>query len=577
MAATFTYEVPVVEVVSVYPNTGPLAGGTAIEIFGRGFQAGATVEIGGDPATDIAVVSDSRITAETPAEAAGSYDLTVTNTDTGTDTLADAFTYQAAPPTRRFSYRTLAGAVGTGMRLAGMRISQTIGQPASCSFTATLQPSGNQMVQFDAFGQELFTGVVTRVLERTDGAEKQQAWDTEGLDGAHLLDRLHPEGEWTNTSATTVIQTLLSDSGFSPAGIAGSLPNVTVMADGTQGTWTLIVDICNRIGAKCFVSGTTVYVFLTDSGFDPPAPVTDGNPDLLWPSSDQAATIDTDYGAIINRVIVKGAEGISVSLDDATSIAAHGLREMVIYDNTLETDADILALAQVELAARKDPIRTVRYATRDLKTRAGKTVSITLTKPAISGTFLIQTCEIDQLDLLVASPPTKPRFSVTAALPVTSMRRAGGTTALLSKVIDLAAKERQSPKLDGAITSPPGGPTVIPDGSIPASALAGCIPGTALLPDTITTTQIAEAVFTDLNRRGTRGDQPDADAVDAGTLYYVTDEGVTERSNGTIWEDVTDAKVVSTYDAPLTNGDPATPELVFDSFGDVVMVTGIPL
>lgn len=34
---------------------------------------------------------------------------------------------------------------------------------------------------------------------------------------------------------------------------------------------------------------------------------------------------------------------------------------------------------------------------------------------------------------------------------------------------------------------------------------------------------------------------------------------------------------VATYDSPLTNGDPLIPEIIFDSFGDVVMVTGIPL
>lgn len=33
----------------------------------------------------------------------------------------------------------------------------------------------------------------------------------------------------------------------------------------------------------------------------------------------------------------------------------------------------------------------------------------------------------------------------------------------------------------------------------------------------------------------------------------------------------------TTYDAPLTNGDALIPELIFDSNGDVVMVTGIPL
>ena len=37
------------------------------------------------------------------------------------------------------------------------------------------------------------------------------------------------------------------------------------------------------------------------------------------------------------------------------------------------------------------------------------------------------------------------------------------------------------------------------------------------------------------------------------------------------------AASAGTYDSPLTNGDPVAPEIIFDSFGDVVMVTGIPL
>lgn len=33
----------------------------------------------------------------------------------------------------------------------------------------------------------------------------------------------------------------------------------------------------------------------------------------------------------------------------------------------------------------------------------------------------------------------------------------------------------------------------------------------------------------------------------------------------------------ATYDAPLTNGDIEHPEIIFDSFGEVIMVTGLPL
>jgi hypothetical protein len=51
-----------------------------------------------------------------------------------------------------------------------------------------------------------------------------------------------------------------------------------------------------------------------------------------------------------------------------------------------------------------------------------------------------------------------------------------------------------------------------------------------------------------VHARGTRAQQPLAADVSAGTLYFVTDEGKTERSNGTIWETYSGAGV-----AELTN------------------------
>jgi len=49
------------------------------------------------------------------------------------------------------------------------------------------------------------------------------------------------------------------------------------------------------------------------------------------------------------------------------------------------------------------------------------------------------------------------------------------------------------------------------------------------------------ALVADLIRRGTRALQPVATDVPEGVVYYVTDEGKTERSSGTAWEDITDS------------------------------------
>ena len=49
------------------------------------------------------------------------------------------------------------------------------------------------------------------------------------------------------------------------------------------------------------------------------------------------------------------------------------------------------------------------------------------------------------------------------------------------------------------------------------------------------------ALVADIYRRGTRALQPLATSVPEGVVYYVTDEGKTERSNGSTWDDVTDS------------------------------------
>jgi len=89
-------------VTSVSPATGPMAGGTSITITGANFAAGASlgVSVGGVAATSVRVVSATKITAKTPAHAAGVANIVVTNGDGQTATLSRAFTFTvpADPP-----------------------------------------------------------------------------------------------------------------------------------------------------------------------------------------------------------------------------------------------------------------------------------------------------------------------------------------------------------------------------------------------------------------------------------------------------------------------------------------------
>src|SRR6202012_5738577 len=96
LAGGFTY-VAAPTVTSVSPNNGPVAGGAAVTITGTNFAAGATVKFGATLATNVVVASATSITATTPAGTAGAVTVTVTNSSGQSGSLANGFTYAAAP------------------------------------------------------------------------------------------------------------------------------------------------------------------------------------------------------------------------------------------------------------------------------------------------------------------------------------------------------------------------------------------------------------------------------------------------------------------------------------------------
>ena len=100
----FTYQ-PKPVVGSVSPTSGPMHGGTPITITGSGFGSGtATVLIGQGngvatavAATNVIVVSDTKITAVTPASTKkGAFDVFVSTADGGT----------SAPSSARFTFKS---------------------------------------------------------------------------------------------------------------------------------------------------------------------------------------------------------------------------------------------------------------------------------------------------------------------------------------------------------------------------------------------------------------------------------------------------------------------------------------
>jgi hypothetical protein len=96
----FSYTAPTAPTLStIAPVSGPAAGGTAVTLTGTNFAAGATVTIGGAAATSVVVVNSTRITAVTPAGAAGARDVRVTLANGQSATRTGGFTYTSGTST----------------------------------------------------------------------------------------------------------------------------------------------------------------------------------------------------------------------------------------------------------------------------------------------------------------------------------------------------------------------------------------------------------------------------------------------------------------------------------------------
>lgn len=82
-----------------------------------------------------------------------------------------------------------------------------------------------------------------------------------------------------------------------------------------------------------------------------------------------------------------------------------------IWSDERRTEASLNQVCDAQLELYSRPIVTVTYASRDTKTKSGKTVAIALASPAINETLTIQDVAITDMGV----PGLKPKFTVTAS------------------------------------------------------------------------------------------------------------------------------------------------------------------
>jgi hypothetical protein len=107
------------------------------------------------------------------------------------------------------------------------------------------------------------------------------------------------------------------------------------------------------------------------------------------------------------------AQATQAAIDAANGItSADGVYEGEPIVDERRGIPSLTALCDATLAIFATAIRTVRYATRDLKTKSGKPVAVNLASPPIVADLVIQDVQISEIDI---APGLAPRFEVTAS------------------------------------------------------------------------------------------------------------------------------------------------------------------
>jgi hypothetical protein len=140
----FTYIALTPTVSSISPSNGGTAGGTAVTINGTNFLPGALVLFGSASATGVTVKSPTQIRAITPANSAGTVNVTIEDPGNVNGVLSSGFTYTApASGTPTITIALPEASVSTGSELTG---TVTLGEASAGSVTVTLSSSSPNSV-----------------------------------------------------------------------------------------------------------------------------------------------------------------------------------------------------------------------------------------------------------------------------------------------------------------------------------------------------------------------------------------------------------------------------------------------
>ncbi len=272
-SGAYTY-VPAPSITSVSPNAGPVTGGSTVIINGTGFSGTTSVIFGVAPATSFTVVSNTQITATTPA---GTDTVSATVTTAGGTSNMVPYTYMPAPAAASVSPSIGPEAGGNTVTITGTNLTGAItvlfgGTPAA-SFTVN---SGTQITAVAPAG----TGTVLVTIMTTGGTSNGILYT---YVPAPVITTIVPNaGPVTGGNTITITGTGYTGAtsvnfGAIPATSFTVVSDTEITASAPAGTGTVLVTVTTIGGTSNGVAYTYVPASVITAIVPSAGPVTGGN------------------------------------------------------------------------------------------------------------------------------------------------------------------------------------------------------------------------------------------------------------------------------------------------------------
>ncbi len=364
LANGFTYQSgtgpnPAPTVSTVSPSSGLTAGGQVVTITGTNFYSGGgivpTVTFGGTAGTSVTVLSAAAIRVTTPAHAAGTVNVVVSNPDGQSATLISGYTYLLPPPTitttvppsgttaggtvitiygasfQTGATVTVGGAAATSVSVNGAGTQITCTTPAGTAGARNVvvtNPDTQSATQTGGFTY-VTAGTNPTITSLSPSFGNPAGGTTVTITGSNFSTAGTTTVFFGSTQATTV--TVISATTIvvvAPAGALGTAVNVAVVNPSGLSTTSVgafayvVAPTVTAISPTLGSAGGGTAVTITGSGFQPGATVTIGGAAATGVTVVSSTTITASSPAGTGgpvAVVVTNADGQSGTLANGFS------------------------------------------------------------------------------------------------------------------------------------------------------------------------------------------------------------------------------------------------------------------